>query len=156
MKSIDFSRNLIKGKIAEIVFEQMFREMGEFTILHLGYEYTTPELAQYQKYVQVKKVLDKIRHAPDFVLISQDKTKVFVVEVKYRMGKNNLEILDVAEKTLKLVNPAWLFVASSDGFYFDSCSNVIKNNGIVKKMSSTWVSDFIQAENLKLLNEFEK
>ena len=156
MKSIDFSRNLIKGKIAEIVFEQMFREMGEFTILHLGYEYTTPELAQYQKYVQVKKVLDKIRHAPDFVLISQDKTKVFVVEVKYRMGKNNLEILDVAEKTLKLVNPAWLFVASSDGFYFDSCSNVIKNNGIVKKMSSTWVSDFIQEENLKLLNEFEK
>ena len=33
-----FIKDLIKGKIAEIIFEQMFRESGRYTILHSGYE----------------------------------------------------------------------------------------------------------------------
>lgn len=34
----EFVKDLIKGKVAEIIFEQMFRESGKFTILHSGYE----------------------------------------------------------------------------------------------------------------------
>ena len=33
---------MIKGKIAEIIFEQIFRESGRYTMLHSGYEYTLP------------------------------------------------------------------------------------------------------------------
>ena len=74
---IGFNRDLIKGKIAEIVFEQMFREEGEFTILRLGYEYTSPQLAQYKNHIEVQQVLNTIKSAPDFALISHDKKRVF-------------------------------------------------------------------------------
>jgi len=37
-----FIKNPIKGKITDIVFEQMLRESGGYTILHSGYEYTLP------------------------------------------------------------------------------------------------------------------
>jgi len=52
-----FIKDLVKGKIAEIIFEQMFRESGRYTILHSGYEYTLPELAQYQHLAEVKAVM---------------------------------------------------------------------------------------------------
>ena len=45
--SKQFSHELIKGKIAELIFEMMFREAGRFTS-SFGYEYTLPEIAQYQ------------------------------------------------------------------------------------------------------------
>jgi hypothetical protein len=41
-KHEEFIKDLVKGKIAEIIFEQMFRESGRYTILHSGYEYTLP------------------------------------------------------------------------------------------------------------------
>lgn len=56
-----FIKDLIKGKIAEIIFEQMFRESARYTILHSGYEYTLPELAQYQHLAEVKAVIENIR-----------------------------------------------------------------------------------------------
>ena len=31
-------RNFIKGKIGELVFEEMFRKAGKFTVLPFGYE----------------------------------------------------------------------------------------------------------------------
>jgi len=45
-KEITFSRNLVKGKIAETVFAQMLRSTGEFTVLEFGYEKIIPELVQ--------------------------------------------------------------------------------------------------------------
>jgi len=44
-KNIDFSRDLIKGRIAEVIFEQMFREQGQYTVIPFGYEQTVPTLA---------------------------------------------------------------------------------------------------------------
>lgn len=61
-KEISFSRDLLKGKIAEVIFEQMFRDCGKFTILSFGYEKTVPEVA-HQHVVEVQQVLENIRHA---------------------------------------------------------------------------------------------
>jgi hypothetical protein len=83
MDQLNFTRNLLKGKIAETIFEQMFRRLGKFDIVPLGYEHTTPELAQYQHLNHVKQVLDNIRNVPDFALVSQNKGSVYLVEVKY-------------------------------------------------------------------------
>ena len=60
-------KNFIKGKITELIFDQMFREAGRFTILPFGYERTLPELAQYSSEVKYRPVLDNVRSAPDFV-----------------------------------------------------------------------------------------
>lgn len=154
----EFVKDLIKGKIAEIIFEQMFRESGKFTILRAGYEYTLPELAQYQHLTEVNAVIENIRNAPDFVLISQDKKEVYLVEVKYRRQRRPQELKDVADKTLEIWNPSWLFVASPDGFFFEPCNTVSRNDGEIGRLydGGKWVEPGLQAQYLKLLNEFER
>ncbi len=53
-------KKLIKGKIAEIIFEQMFRETGEYTIIPFGYENIVPELTQCKKNSKAQKVITRI------------------------------------------------------------------------------------------------
>lgn len=150
-----FVKHLIKGKIAEIIFEQMFRESGKYTILHSGYEYTLPELAQYQHLAEIKAVIENIKNAPDFVLISQDKSEVHLVEVKYRTQRNPEELKGVVDKTLEIWNPSWLFVASPDGFFFEPCNTVSRNGGKIERLYSKWVDLAVQEQYLSLLNQFE-
>ena len=152
-KKINYVRDLIKGKITETIFEEMFRESGEFTILPMGYEHTLPELAQYQHHIEVKQVLENIRHTPDFVLISQDKARVFLVEVKYRKSINTEEMLKIAEDTLKLWNPSYLFIATQDGFYFSPCNWII-NNSKIEALSSKWIDKRAQEKYLNVHLEF--
>lgn len=153
---INFSRNLIKGKIAEAIFEEMFRASGEFTVLPIGYEHTTPTLAQHQHLLEVKQVLDNIRNAPDFALISQDNKNVFLVEVKYRSELNKEEILEIAKDTLIRWNPCFLFVATKDNFYFSPCSSIANSEGEIEKLRESWIKKDIQEKFLSLLNEFVK
>jgi len=153
-----FSHDLIKGKIAELIFELMFRDVGRFTVLRFGYEYTLPELAQYQHLVEVKRVLDNIRNAPDFVIIQKNgdgKLNVFTVEVKYRSHLNPVEIKEIAASTLKTWNPSWLFVATPEGFFFSPCSSVVNNDGQIAPLADNWVDQKIKAKYLELLRDFE-
>lgn len=152
----EFIKNLVKGKVAEIIFEQMFRESGRYTILHSGYEYTLPELAQYQHLAEIKAVIENIRNAPDFVLISQDKREVYLVEVKYRRRWYAEELKKICEETLKTWHPCWLFVASPDGFFFEPCSTVIENDGQMRPFrNEKFVDPKVSEEYLKLLCQFE-
>lgn len=152
---IEFSRDLIKGKIAEIIFEQMIREEGEYTTIPFGYEHTVPTLSQYQHLPEIRKVMDNIKDAPDFALISEDKTKVYMVEVKYRTHIDHGELKKIAEHLLKRWNPSWMFIASPQGFYC-APSSAIAQDGMVTKLSENWVTAGRQKEYLNLLNEFEK
>lgn len=151
---ISFSRNLIKGKIVELIFEQMFRTSEEFTIIPIGYEHTIPELAQYQKHVQIQKVLENIRLAPDFALISQDKTKVFLIEVKYRLEFTKEEMLNLASTLFPRWNLCFLFVATKDKFYFSPCSSIITQNGKIEELRESWISKNLQNEYISLMQEF--
>jgi hypothetical protein len=154
--NIEYTKNFIKGKIAENIFELMFRECNKFTVLKFGYENTVPELAQYQHLAHIKSVLENIRNAPDFVLISQDKTEIYLVEVKYRTNINPQELKEFAEQSLKTWNPLWLFIASPKGFFFSPCSYVIKGEGNISPIQEKWVSNEMQKAFLEVLNYFEK
>lgn len=153
--NIDFSRNLIKGRITEVIFEQMIREEGQYTVIPFGYEHTMPTLAQYRHISEVPRVIDNISEAPDFALISEDKTKIYLVEVKYQKNFNLEEIKNYSEKLLKRWESPWIFIATPDNFYCAPCSSVIKN-GDMGKLSESWVKKERQSGYLKLLNEFEK
>jgi len=152
--NVNFSKQLIKGKIAETIFEEMFRVSEEFTIIPLGYEHTTPILAQYQHHAQIKEVLDNIRSAPDFALISQDKSQVYLVEVKYRKSLHDKNILEIAEETKERWNPCFIFVATNEKFYFSSCSQIITNKGKIDELGERWVKEDVQKQYLLLLQEF--
>lgn len=131
----------------------MFRKAGRFTVLPFGYERTLPEVAQHVEMVKFKPVLEDIRNAPDFILISHDRTEVFIVEVKYRKTPNWQEMEDIARNMKDRWTAIWLFVATPEQFYFDSCTNIIKNGGAVKELGD-WVSQDIQKEMRDLMNEF--
>lgn len=156
MSQIEFTRKLIKGKIAETVFEQMMREMGKYAVIPFGYEHTVPTLAQYQHIVQVKEVIENIKDAPDFALVSEDKTKIYLVEVKYQESPSCASVVEHASGLLKRWNPSWLFVATPLGFYCAPCKKIVENKGEMSKLSEKWVEETIQREYLELLNEFEK
>lgn len=151
-----FSKDLIKGKIAEIIFDQMFREAGEYTIIPFGYENIIPQLSQCKRSSKAQKVIDNIRHSPDFVLISQSKESVYLVEVKYCSKFNKASMKDLAEKQMERWHPSWIFVATLDGFYFDSCSNIINKKGEVTQLESWVISADLQNKYLALLKEFER
>lgn len=155
-KHEEFIKDLVKGKIAEIIFEQMFRESGRYTILHSGYEYTLPELAQYQHLAEIKAVIENIRNAPDFVLVSQDKKEVYLVEVKYRTHRHAENLMKICEDTLRTWNHCWLFVASPDGFFFEPCNTVLKNNGNIGPLvNEKFVDHKVRDGYLKILDQLE-
>lgn len=155
LSSIGFSRNLIKGKIAEVIFEQMIREEDNFTVIPLGYEQTLPTLAQYQHLATVQDVMKNLSDAPDFALVSNDKKEVYLVEVKYRENIDQQEVCKYAEKLLKRWKPSFLFVASFSDFYFSSCTAILRERHI-GRLPESWVNSKLQSEYLELLKSFEK
>src|SRR3989344_439418 len=95
---IEFSRQLIKGKIAELIFEQMLRDAGCFTVLAFGYENILPELMRRQHDMKAEQTMEIIRRAPDFAVINNESHDVHLIEVKYRRSMNNAALLQVAER----------------------------------------------------------
>lgn len=152
--SIEFSRNLIKGKIAEVVFEQMIRGEGKYTVVPFGYEHTMPTLAQYRDMVEVQAVIENVSDAPDFALISNDRSKVYLVEVKYQQKMDMGKIKHFAQALYDRWSYAWLFVATSEGFYASMCDWIIRD-GTINPLSDSWVNNENQKEFLALLKEFE-
>lgn len=149
----DFTKNFIKGKIAEIIFDEMFRENGRFTVIPFGYDRTLPEFAQYAKEAEYQQVVDNIRSAPDFALVSKDKKQVFLVEVKYRTRIDIEELKKVAQKIEDKWQLVWMFVCTPEEFYFNRTNIIIEENKLIP-LSSNWISKEIQKKYLELINDF--
>lgn len=154
--SIDFSLQLIKGKIAELVFSQMFRNSNKFTVIPFGYENNFPEIAQYAYMADDKQVFETIRSTPDFALVSHDKKDVYLVEVKYRNSLNEKYVKEEAEKIQNRWKSVQLFIATPDGFYFDNCNDIIASTGAINPLNTNWIEKKTQKEYIGLLNAFIK
>jgi len=154
---IQFTENLIKGRIAETVFERMFLATEHYTVLKGGYEHTMPLVAQISPELENIKVLEGIRKSPDFVVIlndSQDDHRyIYLVEVKYRKFFKIDAILKEAEDIQQFWPHSYLFVATNDGFFMDKCSNIIKDK-YIQHLSKDIVSKDLQDEYLGILREF--
>lgn len=151
---IEFARNLIKGRIAEVIFEQMIREENRYTVIPFGYEHTMPTLAQYRKLAKVKSIIDNIADAPDFVLISKDHKDIYLVEVKYQAKLDIPSLKKYSSKLLQRWDQPWLFVATPTNFFCRLCTEVVAK-GRINKLSARWVTKHRQKEYLGLMNEFE-
>ena len=151
-----FSRDLIKGRIAEVIFEQMIREENRYTVIPFGYEHTMPMLTQYRDCALIPKIIDNISEAPDFVLISDpDKTKVYLVEVKYQTVFDFVLIKQYAEDLTHRWEHPWIFVATPEMFYCGLCKTIYDEDTI-KPLSESWVAAERQKAYLELLNEFRR
>lgn len=151
---IEFSRNLIKGKITETLFEQMLRDSKNFTILAFGYENILPELAHRQNDIHAQETMEIIRRAPDFAVIDNETHEVYLIEVKYMMNPRSDYILFHAKRMYESWKPSYLFLATPKGFYFDKASTILKKDGIISPLKTLKISKELQDKYIKLLNDF--
>ncbi len=150
---IDFSRQLIKGKIGEVVFDQMFRRTDGYIVIPFGYEKIIPDLIQFTTVSDRNGIIDNIRNAPDFALVTLNPKEVRLVEVKYRTKLVLDEIKKSAASICEKWKLAWLFVATPEGFYFDFCDD-IKDQIALTPLSTKMISAEIQSEYIELLKTF--
>lgn len=155
MNSLSFTRNLVKGHVAETIFAQMLRNAGCFTVLEFGYEKIIPDLLQYN-HGHDNPVIETLRSAPDFAIINTETKEVKLVEVKYRRKLDIYDIKSCAEKMHASWNPSYLFVATLEGFFFDEVSKIIQNNGSISPLVHARIPYEVQAEYLKILYDFEE
>ncbi|MEO5645881.1 MAG: hypothetical protein ABIQ91_00185 [Candidatus Paceibacterota bacterium] len=150
---IDFSKQLIKGKIAELVFEQMFRRVDGYTVIPFGYESIIPELVQYAEREDRNGLIENIRNAPDFALVSHAPKQVLLVEVKYRKNIDMEEVKETAKRICAQWKLAWIFYATPKGFYFDFCADIGHQHKLTY-LDESIIPIEIQEEYLKLIREF--
>jgi hypothetical protein len=150
---IDFSKQLIKGKVAELVFEQMFRRVSGYTVIPFGYESIIPELVQYAEKEDRNGLIENIRNAPDFALVSHDPKQVLLVEVKYRANMDMEEVKQTAKRICEQWKLAWIFYATPKAFYFDFCAD-IEHQAKLTLLDEKIIPIEIQAEYLSLLRDF--
>lgn len=145
----------MKGKIAETVFAQMLRETGSFTVLEFGYEKVIPELIQ-SGIKGDDAMIETLKTAPDFAVINRKTKEVRLIEVKYLKTLEPKYVLKYAMRMSESWNPSFLFVASESGFYFDDIATIIENDGEISALKHPQISDEIQSQYLKILNDFER
>ncbi len=155
MSNVNFTKQLVKGKIAETIFSQMFRESGNFTVLEFGYEKVIPEMIQ-QGFNENNPMIETLRTAPDFAVIDRDTRQVKLIEVKYQRSLNYEYIFKAASRMSQSWNPSYLFIATLDGFYMDEIANIIKNNGKIAKLNHPRINDDLQNDYLGILRRFEQ
>jgi len=152
--SIKFTENLVKGKIAEMLFEQMLRDAGKFTILAFGYESVLPELASRQHDLHAEETMEIIRRAPDFAVINNDNHDVHLIEVKYMMHITPKKVLSAAERMYESWKPSYLFISTPEGFYYGKASIIVEKKGEIPRLGFSQISEELQNKYTELLNKF--
>ena len=154
MNNIHFTHELLKGKIAEIIFEQMIHNTKGYTILEFGYEKVVRQLAKERKNKDAQETIEIVRRAPDFAVINEKTHDITLIEVKYMSQMQKNRTLQAARNIKKSWKRASLFVASPDGFYFDEVDTVISNKGKITPFSHKKIPAKVQEQYTALLNEF--
>ncbi len=133
-------QNMIKGRIAESIVEQIFVEAG-FNLYRYGIEHTFPSIMGKIKTDNSDKTSMQLRRMPDFVL--EKDGKVFFIEVKFRKEvfpknyKNNNERENIINDYQNYSN-VYFVVVSPD---FIKCITLedIKNDKTVTKNKSLYL-----------------
>lgn len=87
IKNLDFKENLIKGRIAEALIEELFLTLG-FSVFRYGMENTVPGIMKLLR--RDSEAAENIRRMPDFVIQVNDgenKGKIYFIEVKFRKSE---------------------------------------------------------------------
>ena len=80
------SIDMLKGRIAEAIVEEMLKEAG-FRVYRFGYESLIQNLTQISVELRATRVGRKISSMPDFVVFKEGYANF--IEVKFRSGKPN-------------------------------------------------------------------
>ena len=91
-KQLNYTYNIIKGRIAETLVQELFLSQG-YNVFRYGMENTVPGIMELLKGVR-DDVATQIRRMPDFVVQHRDGRQVHFIEVKFR-ASGNFSLTDV-------------------------------------------------------------
>ncbi|MDB4227977.1 hypothetical protein N9785_00230 [Flavobacteriaceae bacterium] len=81
-KDWNFRYNMIKGRIAETLIQELFLSL-DYNVFRYGMENTIPGIMELLKGVK-SEVATEIKRMPDFVIQNPKTSEVFFIEVKFR------------------------------------------------------------------------
>ena len=81
-KDRNYRYNMIKGRIAETLIQELFLSLG-YNVFRYGMENTIPGIMELLKGVR-NDVASQIRRMPDFVIQNPESKEVFFIEIKFR------------------------------------------------------------------------
>ena len=112
------SESMLKGRMAETLFEEMMRQCGNI-VYRFGYEAIIQNLAQLDaNFVRYGEVGERIRSIPDFIVISNTGKPLFV-EVKFRWKPElHRDDYEKIQKIQKFWNATMVFVNCWEQPYF--------------------------------------
>lgn len=85
-KDKNYRYNMIKGRIAETLIQELFLSLG-YNVFRYGMENTIPGIMELLKGVK-SEVAEEIKRMPDFVIQNPKTAEVFFIEVKFRSSEN--------------------------------------------------------------------
>jgi len=85
-KDLNYRYNMIKGRIAETLIQELFLSLN-YNVFHYGMENTIPGVMELLRGVKTD-VADAIRRMPDFVVQNRDNKSVYFIEVKFRANES--------------------------------------------------------------------
>lgn len=85
-KAKNYRYNVIKGRIAETLIQELFLSLG-YNVFRYGMENTIPGIMELLKGVR-SDVSEQIKRMPDFVIQNPEKRDVYFVEVKFRANES--------------------------------------------------------------------
>jgi len=85
-KAWNYRYNMIKGRIAETLIQELFLSL-KFNVFKYGMENTIPGIMDLLKGVR-SEVADEIKRMPDFVIQDNRNAAVYFVEVKFRANES--------------------------------------------------------------------
>lgn len=93
-KNKQYAYNMIKGRIAETLIQELFTSLN-FNVFRYGMENTVPAIMKLLKGVKTEVAQD-IRNMPDFIVQNPTSNEVFFIEVKFR-NSETFELKDLSK-----------------------------------------------------------
>jgi hypothetical protein len=93
-KQWNYRYNMIKGRIAETLIQELFLSLG-YNVFRYGMENTIPGIMELLKGVR-SDVAQEIRRMPDFVMQNPKTKEIYFVEVKFR-AQGEFKYSDLSE-----------------------------------------------------------
>lgn len=153
MQNTTFTKQLIKGKIAETIFQNIFESSRKYLILPLGYENTNPVLRQFNYIKEINGMLKRISDTPDFALIHKEDNTVMLVEVKYRREISKSKLKSLAKGICENWKDTYIFLITQEDIYLDKCSSV-KEIGEIQTLHTDIIDQKKQDQYLEMVREY--
>ena len=146
----NYSENMIKGRIAETLIEELFTSM-DYEVFRYGMENTIPGIRKKLKASKPEEVATELRKMPDFVIKHPVENTVHFVEVKFRASESfsfkdvgldypykNTYFIVVSKKHIKCLTYAEL---QEGKFISPKCRNYLGSRDDMSKNKQT-IIDF--------------